>query len=226
MGKQPSAPTDSRIFDLTVPVGAKEEARRQRILEAMIESCAEKAYATTTIADIVGRAGISRTTFYKRFASKRACFDAALASCMAELEAAAAAARARSESPSDAVREAGASMLGLMASKPALAQLVVGDAVSVEPAIVERYRSLLIRALEGLWYEAGDDPGGPRAASPALAFGRVQALILNQIAAGRTGQLPALLPEIVYISLLPFAGHAEAMRQAELAAADARAGSK
>lgn len=197
-----------------------EDLQRQRIVDAMIDSCAEKTYTATTIADIVKRAGISRTTFYKRFANKRACFDAALDSSIAEIQAAAAAARAPSDSPAEAVRKAVRAALELMAEKPAMAQLVMSDAITVEPAILERYRSLLLPTLENLW-EGADEPSRP-GADPLLAFGRAQVLIFNQIAAGRTDQLPELLPEIVYIALLPFDGHDEATRQARLTADAAR----
>lgn len=194
-----------------------EDAQLQRIVDAMIESCAEKTYAATTIADIVKRASISRTTFYKRFTNKRACFDAALDACIAEIEAAAAAAASPSDAPPEAVRKAVGAALELMAAKPAMAQLVMSDAITVEPAILERYRSLLVPALEGLWREAAG-PRRPAASDPLLAFGRAQVLVFNQIASGRTDRLPELLPEIVYIALLPFAGHDEATRQAQLAA--------
>lgn len=185
----------------------------------MIECCAEKTYAATTIADIVKRASISRTTFYKRFPNKRACFDAALDSCLAQMQAAAAAAHDPSDPPPEAVRKAIGAVLDLMAERPAMAQLVMSDAITVEPAIVERYRSLLIPALEGLWDRAGEPRAG--VADPLLAFGRAQILVFNQIVTGRTRQLPDLLGEIVYIALLPFAGHDEAMKQAQRAAENA-----
>jgi AcrR family transcriptional regulator len=196
-----------------------EDSQQQRIVDAIIASCAEKTYAATTIADIVKRASISRTTFYKHFTNKRACFDAALGSCITEIQAVAGAASSPSDCPPEAVRKAVDSVLQLMAENPALAQLVMSDAITVEPAILERYRSMLLPALEGLW-QGANEPQRPEASDPRLAFGRAQVLIFNQIAAGRTGQLPELLPEIVYIALLPFAGHDEATRQAQLAAGE------
>jgi AcrR family transcriptional regulator len=188
----------------------------------MVECCAEKTYAATTIADIVKRASISRTTFYKRFPNKRACFDGALDHCLEEVRSTAAAAHQPSDSPAEAVRKALAATLGLMAARPAVAQLVLGDAITVEPAIVERYRRLAIPALEGLWDGAGEPKRSY--ADPRLAFGRAQVLIFSQIAAGRTARLPDLLPEMVYIALLPFAGHDEATREAQRAG-DGSAGS-
>jgi AcrR family transcriptional regulator len=212
------------LIDPSLSPGADDDSQRERIVEAMVESCAEKTYSATTIADIVKRASISRTTFYKRFENKRACFDATLDSCIAEIQAAAAAAHALSDSPPEAVRKAVGAALALMAEKPALAQLVMSDAITVEPAILERYRSLLVPALEGLWDEEdrARQPGG----DPSLAFGRAQVLIFNEIAAGRTGRLPELLPEIVYIALLPFAGHDEATRQAQLGAGETPTGTR
>jgi AcrR family transcriptional regulator len=202
------------VLDPTIPVDIGERSQRERIIEAMIESCAEKTYAATTIADIVKRASISRTTFYKRFPNKRACFDGALDSCIEELRTAAVEARAGADSPTRAVRGAIAATLELLAARPALAQLVMGDAVTVEPAIIERYRELLLPAMEELW-DGGGEPQR-RYSDPRLAFGRAQVLIFSQIAAGRTARLPELLPEIVYIALLPFAGHDEAAKQAQL----------
>ncbi len=204
------------VLDPTIPIDIGEQSQRQRIIAAMVESCAEKTYAATTIADIVKRASISRTTFYKRFANKRACFDAAIDSCIAVLRETASGAYGPADSPAGAVRKAAAATLDLLAAKPALAQLVMGDAVTVEPAVVDRYRKLLIPAVERLW--DGHRESRQPHSDPNLAFGRAQVLIFNQIAAGRTAQLPELLPEIVYIALLPFAGHEEAAAQARMAA--------
>jgi hypothetical protein len=93
----------------------------------------------------------------------------------------------------------------------------MGDAITVEPAIAERYRELVIPAVESLWN--GNRRKQPHT-DPYLAFGRAQVLIFNQIAAGRTEELSELLPEIVYIALLPLTGHEEAAKQAQLVATD------
>lgn len=203
------------VLDPTIPPDISERTQRRRIIEAMVECCAEKTYAATTIADIVKRASISRTTFYKRFPNKRACFDGALDHCLKELCDTAAAAHDQSDPPAAAVRKAAAATLGLMAARPALAQLVMGDAITVEPAIIERYRQLVIPALEHLWDSAGEPKRSY--ADPRLAFGRAQVLVFSQIAAGRAARLPDLLPEIVYVALLPFAGHDEAVKAAQAA---------
>ncbi len=191
------------------------QSQRGRIVDAMIESCAEKTYAATTITDIVARAHISRTTFYKHFDDKRACFDAANEYCLAEMQRVAAAAHSPGDPPGDAARRAATAVLEAMAARPGLAQVLTGDAMAVDPGAVERYRRATVPALEALWSRNGD--GAPAHTDPRLAFGQAQVLILNQIASGRLEQLPDLLPEIVYLTVSPYGGHEEALKQSRLA---------
>jgi AcrR family transcriptional regulator len=216
MQKQSSFERGRGVLDPTVPVDIGALSQRRRIVEAMVEICAEKTFAATTIADIVSRASVSRTTFYKHFADKRTCFDAALDVCIEELEGVAERAHEATDSPAETTRKSLAAILDVLATNPALAQLALAESVTVDSAVVERYRKLTIPALEQLWTQTGEPL---RTYSDArVALDRVQVLIFNQLSCGRVKQLPDLLPEIVYIVVLPFAGHAEALRQARLVA--------
>jgi AcrR family transcriptional regulator len=181
----------------------------------MIESCAEKTYAATTITDIVARARISRTTFYKQFDDKRACFEAAVDFCIEELQGVAATAHSSADSPGDATRKGATAVVEALAARPGLAQLLTGDAMAVDPMVIERYRKATLPALENLWSK--DGRGADTHTDPRLAFGQGQVLILNQIATGEVEQLPELLPEIVYLAVSPYGGHDEAIKQSRLA---------
>lgn len=202
------------VLSPTIPRDIGQRTQRQRIIDAMIESCAEKTYAATTISDIVARARISRTTFYKQFDDKRACFDAAVEHSIEQLQAVAAAAHSPDDPPADAVRKAVSAVLEALAARPGLAQLLTGDAIAVDPLVVEVYRRATIPALEKLWERDG---GSERRTDPRLAFGQAQVLILNQIATGKVDRLPELLPEITYLAVSPYGGHEEAVRQSNLA---------
>jgi AcrR family transcriptional regulator len=181
----------------------------------MIESCAEKTYAATTITDIVSRARISRTTFYKQFEDKRACFEGAIDYCIGEMQRVAASAHSPGDPPGDAARKAATAVVEALAARPGLAQVLTGDAIAVEPMVIERYRKATVPALEALWSRDGDQAEAHT--DPRLAFGQAQVLILNQIAAGEPHRLPELLPEIVYLTVSPYGGHEEAVRQSRLA---------
>lgn len=207
----------SGILNPQTPTDIAARNQRARIIDALVESCAAKTFAATTISDIVARASISRTTFYKHFPDKRACFDAAVDACVEEVASAAREAHEPGDPPGEAVIKATAAILGLMAGRPALAQLLTGDAPGVEPAVVERYRRLLIPAVSGLW--EGEGPAATHM-DPSLAFGRAQVLIFKQAAAGEAATLPQLLPELVYLGVAPFAGHEVALAQVRLAEAE------
>ena len=216
MENPPSSETGTTVLDRSALSAERMAAeQRQRIIEAMVASCAEQTYSGTTISDIVTRAGVSKTTFYKRFRDKRECFDAALESSMEALREVGCAATDGVDSPAEAIRLGTAAMLELMAARPQLAQLLATEAVAVDPAVSGRYRRLLIPALEGMWGEA--ESGAPRT-DPRLAFGRAQVLVISEVAAGRAERLPALAPEISYLALAPFLGHEEALCQARLGA--------
>ncbi len=177
----------------------------------MVDRCAEKTCAATTIGDVVAAAHISRTTFYREFDDKRACFDAALEFCIEEIWGAAAAACSAEEPPAQAVREATAAVLELLATRPQLAHLLVGEAVAVDPAVIKRYRNLVVPALTRLW----DGEKGPTRLDPRLAFGRAQLLVFERVSAGQAERLPELLPELVYLAVAPFAGHDAALEEAQ-----------
>jgi AcrR family transcriptional regulator len=203
------------VLTPSLPLDIGDRSQQKRIVEAMAKSCAEKTFSATTIADIVGYASISRATFYKHFTNKRECFDATTELFLAELTSAAEDARAQLEEKSAAaIRNALKAVLELLAAKPDHAQLLLLEAPNVDPEIVRRYRAQILLALQAQ-YQAGK---GPRQASanPDLAFGRAKVLITDYVAAGKAAQLPALLPELVYIALLPYLGQDLALAEARL----------
>jgi AcrR family transcriptional regulator len=184
----------------------------------MVACCAEKTYAGTTIADLVSRAAVSRTTFYKLFNDKRDCFGAAVSQCIERIAATLGDAAEGCRSPAEATRQATLAGLELLAAEPELTLVLSGDAVGVDPQLVESYSRFAVPALEALWAEAGEPPR--KHSSPGLAFGRAQLLVFHEVAAGRPERLPDLVPDLVYLAVAPFAGHDEALRQARLASTE------
>ncbi len=53
---------------------AVEASQRGRLLLAIVQVVSEKGYAPATVADVVERASVSRTTFYRQFPDKESCF--------------------------------------------------------------------------------------------------------------------------------------------------------
>jgi AcrR family transcriptional regulator len=184
----------------------------------MVACCAEKTYPAVTIADLVSRAAVSRTTFYKLFTDKRDCFDAAVTQCIERIAATLTAAAEGHDSPAEATRRATAAGLELLAAEPELALVLSGDVVGVDPDLVDHYGRFAIPAAEAMWAQGGEPPR--KHISPGLAFGRAQLLVFHEVAAGRAERLPEHVPELVYLAIAPFAGHDEALRQARLASGE------
>jgi AcrR family transcriptional regulator len=206
----------SGVLTPSLPQDIGVRSQRQRIFEAMAKSCAEKTYSATTIADIVGCASISRGTFYKHFSNKQECFYATADTFLVDLQGDAAVAYARSENvlPVEAVRDVIAAVLQGLAARPDQAKMLLVEAPIVDPEIVRRYRSFVIRALEKQ-LRAGGIVGSGKA-DPEIAFGRAKVLIADYVIAGQVEKLPTLLPELVYIALLPYAGQDAALAQAQI----------
>lgn len=202
------------VLTPTVPLDIGARSHRRRIVAAMAESCAEKSFAATTIGDIVKRASISRGTFYKHFENKRECFDATADAFLVELEVAATEALTDASSPTDAIDKATTAVLDLFAAKPAYADLLLVEAPNVDPAIVLRYRGIVVTALDVLWRKGKEAKHA--GADPELTFGRAKVLIADHLAGGEAERLPSLHPELVYLALLPYIGHDKALKQARL----------
>lgn len=218
IGQKAVSAKNRNVLALTVPADAATQSQRRRILDAFASSCAEKTFATLTIADIVGRAGVSRATFYKHFDNKRECFDAATDFFVEEMYTAAGRVQSNTATGPENVRAAIAAILELMTAMPDYTRLVVVEAIAVDPSLIDRFRSILIAAMRIARGDADDSQ--PSNSVIRTAYGQAQVLIANQILAGGTGGngTPSdLLPDLVYISLLPFAGPGEAMKQARLA---------
>lgn len=205
----------SGVLTPSLPQDIGVRSQRQRIFEAMAKSCAEKTYSATTIADIVGCASISRGTFYKHFANKQECFYATADAFLMDLQGAAAVAYARNEDalPVEAVRDVIAAVLQGLAARPEQTKMLLVEAPIVDPEIVRRYRSFVIGALEKQLQARG--VAGGAQSNPEIAFGRAKVLIADYVAAGQVKELPTLLPELVYIALLPYAGQDAALAQAQ-----------
>lgn len=213
MGNETGFLRDGGPLAPSVPQDIAARTQRQRILDAMAASCEEKTFAATTIADVVGRAGVSRATFYKHFGNKRECFDAAVDSYVELLREAARSAHSGTDSGPEKVRKAIAAVLEQMAAEPAYTRLLIVEAIAVNPMLIDRHRSTLMQALR----VSGGPDAEPTVSETRRAYGQAQVLMATQILDGRTAELPALHPDLVYVALLPFIGQEGALKQAQMA---------
>ena len=209
--------------DLPEPLVA--HSQRERILLALAESCARKGYGATTIADIVEPAGVSRATFYELFRDKEDCMHAAMELALADAMGRIVEAYSPDKPWATMVRDAAATFLDLLASRPAFARMALIEAPASGERAFELYASGK-RVLQALLDRGRDDPVEEEAipsSAGRAALSAAESLIAGQILAGNAERLPELLPDIVYITTVPYLGQEEALRQSRAAEKTVRA---
>jgi AcrR family transcriptional regulator len=183
-------------------------SQRDRLLEATMRIVAEKGFAATTVTDLTGEAGISRTTFYELFADKDACFLAAYDRALDGLVRRVSIAFEAPERWPDRVRAGLIALLEVLAANPAQARLALVDIASAGPVAQRRHRATVQRLTPLL--DEGRDFAPLGRSLPAntsrMAAGAVAGLISEELVAGRSDRLPGLLPDLLFATLVPYLG--------------------
>jgi AcrR family transcriptional regulator len=198
------------------------ESRRDAILTAMVRVVGRKGYEATSVADVIDEAGTSRTTFYKHFDDKHDCFLAAYER-MVEQVFATIVAECDGERPwISRVRKGLGTLIEIFALEPELARTAVVE-VAAAGADARKLHWDAVNRFKG-YLEAGRELE-PEKELPeqisVMAVGAVSGLIFDELVAGRTEQLPELMPDLLFAMLVPYIGPtaaAEEMRRAAQAA--------
>jgi AcrR family transcriptional regulator len=187
----------------------------------MTAAVGEHGYHGVRVADVVGRAGVSRKTFYELFAGKDECFAETYDVWIERLLASTFSAFDAQSEWVDQLRAGLTALLAELAREPAAARLCFSEVVAAG-GDTPRRRELAGERLAGL-FDAPGVPDGPL--GETLRAGRVSELgetLRREIAAGHAAQLPDLAPDLMGAMVLPFLGIDAARR--ELAGQPAPAG--
>ena len=206
------------------------ESQRSRILAAMVEVTAERGYAECQIARVIADAGVSRKTFYELFRDKEDCFLAAYELWLGRMLSTTAEAYEAGVKQSwvDGVQEGLAAVVDFIAQHPAPARFCIVEVLAAGPRAVAR-RDAGIRQFTYLIDAGRAETSAQLPGITALAVvGGIHELLYSEIIHGATAQLPALVPELVFLIVQPFLGGERATqerdRARDLAAERAAAG--
>jgi AcrR family transcriptional regulator/DNA-binding transcriptional ArsR family regulator len=177
----------------------------ERALRAFEALVAEQGYAATTMDQVLKRASMSTRTLYGNFRSKQELLAAAIDSASAQIVAAVMPAVRRFPTWSEGVRAALGALLSFLASRPALARLVMVEVYAAGSEALGR-RQEMLAPLEALIAEGQrHSPGTPAIAAEAI-IGAIFGLADRTIRASGPEALPARIPICTYIALAPFLG--------------------
>ena len=180
-------------------------SQRGRILRAVAESVAAKGYAATSVADVIARAGVSRSTFYELYDGKESAFLDAYAGIELVHRHLLESFRAGS-APVEMVRSAVHAHLTSLAAEPAFAWMFFVEAVAAGPRILTRRREAtesFLDVLTTMVLEAQTvDPSVPPAdRALLLAFvGAARELIAGHLLNHDAGSLTDLEDAIVTVA--------------------------
>jgi AcrR family transcriptional regulator len=195
-----------------------ERSQRERLLAAVVRVTVAKGYEATTVADILGEAGVGRESFYELFDDKLDCMLAAHKLLVDSLEEQVRAAYVTEDPWPLRMRSALAATLDWFASDPEVARFTLVELSTVGPAFRPRFKAAFARGVTLLEEGAGDDGPEPELAQAyTLAVGAILARIYEEVVLDRATELPRLLPDLTYELLVPFIGEEPAREAAEAA---------
>jgi AcrR family transcriptional regulator len=195
-------------------------SQRERLLDAAARVTAARGYEATSVADILGEAGVGRETFYELFEDRRACVLAAHGELLNGLIARV---QAAYDGPGEWVDRCRATLEVLLewfAADPALGRFLLIEPAAVGPEFHAIFQAGFDRFVEVI--DSGLDASLPDTdplPATSLAVGAAISRVYGEVAAGRTARLPTLLPQLTYETLVPFLGEAAA-REAAFAGVD------
>jgi AcrR family transcriptional regulator len=180
---------------------------QDRILWSMVRAVAEEGFESVSVTDVVRRADVPRAAFYEVYECERECLLAAYEKVIDALVAYVGRAFEGDGPWPLKMRRALGACLEACSAEPEVARMTTVEVPATEPEAQRRYRGALTR-FRPLFSE-GRKYAGPEILPPDLelmSIGGVEAIIHDEVAAGRTKGLPALLPEILFTVLVPYVG--------------------
>jgi AcrR family transcriptional regulator len=181
--------------------------KRERILEGMLEAVGQQGYEQTTVQDAIEAAGLYRQAFYDSFSDKEDCYLQALDAGAGWVELLMReAADGAGPSWRGRVRGSLRGLLEFLDGRPRVGRALLVEVHAAGPRAVEKRTEAMVRAARLI--DLAREEGG--AAAPAISAEAVVAGILavlhTRLTAEQESGFKLLLPELMYLAVLPYFG--------------------
>jgi AcrR family transcriptional regulator len=191
-----------------LPRGQVTEIQRGRMLAAAVEAVEEVGYAHMTVAQVIGRARVSRKTFYDVFADREDCFLAAFDQAIAHGGALANEAYEEESGWRDGVRAGLARILMFLDDEPGLGRVCVVEALGAGPTVLERRAQVLEELAEVI--DRGRAFASTTNQLPDVTaegvVGAIFAVLHTRLLEGTQEPLTDLLGPLMSVVVLPYLG--------------------
>jgi AcrR family transcriptional regulator len=193
-------------------------AKRQRILEGMLEVVGTSGYNGASVRKVLDFTGLYRQAFYDEFPDVDACYLEAFDFGVARLEAVAMAAGEVEEDWRGRLRAGLGAVLDALDADPDLGRALIVEVHAAGPEALQKRSEVMKRITDfiDLARHASEGAGSsPTIAAEGITAG-MHAIVHAKLAAGENDGFRALLPEFMYFAVLPYFG-------AEMAGAEMKA---
>jgi AcrR family transcriptional regulator len=193
--------------------------KQQRILQGMLEAVGTHGYERSTVQDAIAGAGVYRQAFYDSFRDKEDCYLQALDAGSAWVELAMRDAAAGQTMWRGQLRGALTGLLRFLDDQPAVGRALLVEVHAAGPRAVAKRIEAMARAssmMDLARKEGGVD--APAISAEAVVAG-ILAVLHSRLASDQNSGYLQLLPELMYLAVLPFFGPdaaAAAMRGEQL----------
>lgn len=188
-----------------IPRPVVTKIQHDRLMRAMAKTVAEYGYQETTVRRLLGRAGLSRRTYYELFEDKEDCFLAGYDEAIDYALGLAVAAYQEGETAEQKIELALRAFLQFCADEPDIARMCIVEVLAAGPAARARRAATMERLsdlMEGALNELRGDERLSKLSARGL-IGGVHELIYTPIDRGETEQLPDLAEQIVASQITP-----------------------
>lgn len=189
--------------------------KRQRILKGMLEAVGTQGYEQTTVQDAIANAGLYRQAFYDNFEDKEDCYLHAIDAGSAWIELAMRQAAVDESTWRGQLRGALAGMLSFLDEQPEIGRALLVEVHAAGGSAVEKRTEAMERAAEMMDGAREESDGVAPAISAEAVVAGILAVLHTRLAARQEQGFVGLLPELMYLAVLPYFG-------AEAAAAEMR----
>jgi AcrR family transcriptional regulator len=173
--------------------------QRERLMDALGDLVGEKGYASTTVADVIACAGVSRKAFYEHFANKQECFLATYDTIVTEGRHRVIGVYREARAPADRTELAIGALFARAIENPAALRLVLVEIGAIGPAGIARRERLMADYEQLLRESLGLAPGPGTVPNPVLRaiVGGLNNVLYTRVQSGRQAELLKLVPDLV-----------------------------
>ena len=183
------------------------------MLSAAVEVVEEVGYARMTVSQVIGRARISRKTFYDVFADREDCFLAVFEEALSRVRVRATEAYEREAGWREGICAALARLLMFIEEEPALARLCFIEALGAGERVSERRAQLLAEAADVVDRGRLAATRNPPEITAEAVVGAIFAVLHTHVLEGRKEPATDLLRPLMSVIVLPYLGAGSAGRE-------------